>query len=365
MLIRAPKNSANDEAVKVVAILANAGQMVVPGQTVMEVETAKAVIEVVSPAAGVFHPVASLGDTVSVGGTLAVVGPEGTDFSKHLAAAESAPLPSDAPAQVAGSRLSRAAADLIARHNLDPSLFHGQGLVTAGSVEAYLERIAAASVRRGSPVRRGGNGRIVLVGAGPGAWQLLSALESDPDSEVVGILDDDPAKQGRELNGVKIIGPVAMLFDLAREGRADSAICTTPTSIPFRARVHQMTREAGLRGANVIHPTAVFDAGVTIGEGNFIGALCFFGAETQLGDYCFISSRTTFEHHNKIGDGITTGPTVSTAGLVTLGNHIRFGGHVLVEPNVTIGDGAIIASGAIVTADVAAAAIIRQRVAPR
>ncbi|BAE48878.1 biotin/lipoyl-containing protein [Paramagnetospirillum magneticum] len=366
IVIRAPKNSANDESVMVVRLHVQAGEHVRAGQMLLEVETSKAVIEIDAPASGRFFPAVQVGDHVPVGRILGGVGQD----SEHLAAALAAENVPSGEVSVAlrtdGVRFSRTASEMIARHGLDPDSFDGQGLVTAAMVAAVLARAADGNSKpRSGPVRRGENGKVVLLGAGPGAWQLLSVLEHEHGSEVVGILDDDPLKLGRELNGVKVIGPLSMLTELAEQGRADSAICTTPTSIPFRAKAHQLTKAAGLRGANIIHPSALFDIDVAIGEGNFIGAFSYIGAGTVLGDYCFLSSRTTFEHHNTLGNGITTGPGVSTSGLVTVGNHVRFGGHILVEPNVTIGNDVVIASGMTVTADVEANSVLRQRVATR
>jgi FlaA1/EpsC-like NDP-sugar epimerase len=56
--------------------------------------------------------------------------------------------------------------------------------------------------------------RVVILGVGSEALTLLHQLR-DPHSperaNVVGILDDDPAKQRRALNGVPVLGPISEL----------------------------------------------------------------------------------------------------------------------------------------------------------
>lgn len=53
----------------------------------------------------------------------------------------------------------------------------------------------------------------VVLGAGSAGVELLQAVTSNPDRQIdlIGFFDDDPAKQGRLIHGVPVIGPVASL----------------------------------------------------------------------------------------------------------------------------------------------------------
>ena len=156
-------------------------------------------------------------------------------------------------------------------------------------------------------------------------------------------------------------GPTTALFERLASGEADALILATSNHPAFRRNVLETAREQDFVLANAIHPTAAFDENVRIGGGNFIGAFCYFGAETVIGSNCYLSSRTTFEHHNQVGDGVTTGPNVATSGHVTVGDDVRFGTGVYVEPGLCIGAGATVASGEILTNNLDAGKTVKSR----
>lgn len=353
--IRVPKGSANDEVMRVVRVHMDDGTAVIAGAVVCEVEGAKAVIEVESPSAGVFHCVAAVGDELPVGAVIGVIAPEPMDRDEALAQVSETSVPQVPRLSAEGARFSKAAAALVAERGIDPGKFAGRGLVTLAMIEV-------AEDRPPEPDAGAKNGRVLVIGAGSGANQILSVLLPDPGSDVVGLLDDDPAKEGGSIFGVPVIGRVSDLARLAGEGRADSVFVATSRNPAFRRQVAEAARTAGLRLANAVHSTAVFDAEVRIGGGNYIGPFCYLGAATRMGDMCYLSSRTTFEHHNDIGDHVTTGPNVATSGHVTIGDGVRFGAGIVVEPGLNIGAGAVIASGVSVTIDVSAGATIKGRI---
>jgi UDP-GlcNAc:undecaprenyl-phosphate GlcNAc-1-phosphate transferase len=69
--------------------------------------------------------------------------------------------------------------------------------------------------------------RVVILGAEAEAYALVRKLR-DPLSprraHVVGILDDDPDKQGRTLNGVPVLGPVSTFSTVLEEKRVECCL---------------------------------------------------------------------------------------------------------------------------------------------
>lgn len=365
-IVKAPKSSANDDVLLIVFIAVDEGQKVVDGQILVEVEGAKAVVEVTADRSGIVYLLAQHGDRVAVGQPVAAIVPEGVsrdDVLAYLAAAfggagerrsETAPV-------VAGTRFSKGAAELIQRNQLSPELFAGLGLVTAAMVEERIVQMDADLHWKPNQPKRGHNGRVVLIGGGYGAHQILSVLLFEEGSQAVAILDEDSKKHGRYVKGVQILGGLDLLTGLTNNGQVDSVICSAGGSIPFRRRVRQLAKKFGLPLANVIHPTVWFDDGVRIGQGNYFGAFCYIGADTVIGDNCFFSSGTTIEHHNRIGDEVTTGPDVATSGVVEVGNGVKFGTGVVVENRLKIGADSVIASNVAITMDIPARTVVKGR----
>jgi exopolysaccharide biosynthesis polyprenyl glycosylphosphotransferase len=73
--------------------------------------------------------------------------------------------------------------------------------------------------------------RIVIVGAGAEGTRFLQRIRTSEvlDYEVVGFVDDDPAKQGAEIDGVRVLGTVEELPDTVREVSADQIFVAIPS----------------------------------------------------------------------------------------------------------------------------------------
>src|SRR5262249_483989 len=118
----------------------------------------------------------------------------------------------------------------------------------------------------------------------------------------------------------------------------------------------------GIPLANAIDPTVRIAAGVTFGKGNVVCAFCHFGVGTVVGDNNFLSAYNSYDHHNRLGSGISTGPACMTSGLVVLGNRVRLGTGIYVEPYVELGDDVQVASGSVIVTSVSAGHVVKRRV---
>ena len=112
------------------------------------------------------------------------------------------------------------------------------------------------------------------------------------------------------------------------------------------------TEESDISLVSFIHPNTVLGENVEIGDGTLIFANVHIGTDTSIGKLSFISSNSTIEHHNVIGDAFCCGPSFSTSGLVSIGNNTRVGINVGIEPSIKVGDNVVISSGSIVTSNI-------------
>jgi FlaA1/EpsC-like NDP-sugar epimerase len=71
---------------------------------------------------------------------------------------------------------------------------------------------------------------VLIVGAGGAAALLARELARSHEWRLVGFVDDDPVKQGRDLNGTQIVGPISDLPRFAREQKADHVIVAIPSA---------------------------------------------------------------------------------------------------------------------------------------
>jgi FlaA1/EpsC-like NDP-sugar epimerase len=98
-------------------------------------------------------------------------------------------------------------------------------------------------------------GRPVLVlGAGRAGANLARELSRSSQWRLVGLLDDDPGKRGRELLGYKVLGPIGELRQWAEQLHVEHVIIAMPSASPeaqrrvatlcVRAGVHAMVLPA-------------------------------------------------------------------------------------------------------------------------
>lgn len=94
----------------------------------------------------------------------------------------------------------------------------------AGSRLAYRmwreHRVSLYTRAQGDPV--------IVIGAGDAASKLLKSLEASPLYKAVALLDDDPTKMGRVINGVRVLGRIDQYADIARQFNTQTAIVALP-----------------------------------------------------------------------------------------------------------------------------------------
>ena len=91
-------------------------------------------------------------------------------------------------------------------------------------------RLAFRLFRKVLPVAQDGTGRRVLIyGAGDGGELFLRELRNNRDWKYapVGFLDDDPAKAGKVIHGLKVFGGNADLATVCREQRVDDVLISS------------------------------------------------------------------------------------------------------------------------------------------
>src|SRR5262245_28456795 len=114
-------------------------------------------------------------------------------------------------------------------------------------------RLAYRAWKEGHLRRIGGDGkRVIVLGAGTAAANLLKSLGRSPEWHFIGLLDDDPTKQRREIQGVRVLGTFAQLPEIAaREGAEIAVIAMPDQSHRVRRRALELSRSAGLQAMTV------------------------------------------------------------------------------------------------------------------
>jgi acetyltransferase-like isoleucine patch superfamily enzyme len=312
------------------------------GETIAEIETSKAIIDVPAPEAGFLLQAAREGAEVRLTEPVAR-------------------LFTDVGGLESGPRATEPARRRAEELGVDLASIGGNSLITVGMVEAAAAAAMTATIELPDPLPGvAALPRIALFGAAFGATQVIDILQAAGSGTAVAIADDDASRWAGEVMGVPVVGGFERLVTLFGKGAFDAAIIAIGT-VPARARLREALAANGIPLANAIDPTARIATGVTFGAGNIVCAFCHFGAGTVVGDNNFLSAYNSYDHHNRLGSDIATGPACATSGLVVLGDRIRLGTGIHVEPYVELGDDVQVASGSVIVASVPAGHAVKRR----
>ncbi|CAD6540346.1 UDP-N-acetyl-alpha-D-glucosamine C6 dehydratase [Paraburkholderia kirstenboschensis] len=99
---------------------------------------------------------------------------------------------------------------------------------------------------------------VIVLGAGGAGASLARELSRSGEWRLVGLLDDDLAKQGREIYGYKVFGPISDLPRWAAELKVEDAIIAIPSaSVDTQRRVATLCVRAGVRALVLPELTAL------------------------------------------------------------------------------------------------------------
>lgn len=107
----------------------------------------------------------------------------------------------------------------------------------------------------------------LILGAGDAASDLLKNLARSADWDIAGLLDDNAAKRGRQIQGVTVLGPIEEVGPFARRFGAQHAIIAMPgANHSARRRALELAANAGLRTMTVPAYEDIMSGKVTMSQ---------------------------------------------------------------------------------------------------
>ena len=375
--IRMPRLGANDDRVLLALWTAEEGARVRRGELLAELESTKEAGKLLSPGEGILHRLAEEGEELRVGSPAALL----------LEPGETPPLRDPAPAGEAGAaevpppNLTRKALalarelglplaslprDRMLREEDIRRLAGERSPLEAGPREGASPGPALSGEGAGEgPGGEPGEGctqRLLVYGTGGWAREILEILSLThafrPEAVMGGV--GDPEDRG-SLSGVPILGR-DRLEELFRRGcrKAANAVAVTPGAFS-RREIYTALKKRGFEFPNLVHPRAVLDRDVLLGEGDLVFAGAFVGQEAVIGDDCVLNVGAVVSHQCVLGPHCHVASGAVLAGKVRLGENVLVGQGVTVYAGVRVGDGAVLQNGCHVYRDVPPGAVVRIR----
>jgi sugar O-acyltransferase (sialic acid O-acetyltransferase NeuD family) len=194
--------------------------------------------------------------------------------------------------------------------------------------------------------------KLVLLGAANPETKrmILSIRRTRPDFDVLGFLDNDPAKKGTDFHGFPVFGGFEELGRFAGDDDVHFVNLITG-STKTRFETSRTMAQRGCRFANFLHPSIDLTM-TTLGVGNYLQENVIIQAEVAIGNNSSIHIGTLVGHETAIGHSVFIAHGCSISGSVTIGDGVFMGTHATVLPRLRIGKWATVGAGAVVTRDV-------------
>ncbi|MEO0770810.1 MAG: acetyltransferase [Cyanobacteria bacterium J06649_4] len=179
---------------------------------------------------------------------------------------------------------------------------------------------------------------------------------SEPAFEVLGYLDDEPSRQGIQVRGFPVLGPLAMARDMP-QAQFVNGIGSS------RSHRHKksMIESLGLgleRFATIVHPSAVIASSATIGHGCVIMANATVCANVTLGNQVMMLPNCVVGHDSAIEDYSILAAGVTVSGVVKVGHSCYLGANSCIKEYVHMGEQALLGMGAVAIKTIPANAVM-------
>jgi sugar O-acyltransferase (sialic acid O-acetyltransferase NeuD family) len=169
------------------------------------------------------------------------------------------------------------------------------------------------------------------------------------------LLDDDPAKHGKSILGVEIMGPLSML------GQADSNSSEVANLVARTSArrwvVRRKLEKYGLPFATMINPNVDVE-GAEIGNDVIVYGNATIGPQVSIGDCSVVFMGGVIGHESQLGRGCIVAANAVLNARVQLGDGVYVGTNATILPEVKVGKWATIGAGSVVMHDVPVGATV-------
>ncbi len=191
---------------------------------------------------------------------------------------------------------------------------------------------------------------LCAAGNPEGVRLALEVNDAVPRWERIVILDDDPAKHGRKILDIPVVGPFAALAD-HRAG--DEAVNLVARSTRGRDGARARIESFGIPLVSLIHPL-VDVRGATLGRAITIYAGCTISALSTVGDHAIVFTQAVLGHGASLGTGAVLAPGAVVNARVRVGDRAYIGSNAAVLPDLEVGEDATVSACSAVLGDVPA-----------
>tara|TARA_X000000368_G_C23058424_1_gene725351 strand:- start:1445 stop:2530 length:1086 start_codon:yes stop_codon:yes gene_type:complete len=343
-----PQETVNDSEVEITDIYFENGAKVDKGVLLAEFETSKALFEIHSTFSGYINFYFKEGAIVKVGDKIASIFEE--PYKEEI-------LSKETKSDVI---FSKKALMRMKQLKIKESIFSNYKTVKEQDVEKEYKNILKNQVDElninekvdvSYTIKKSEN-NIIIIGGGGHAKMCIDILMQIKDFNIVGIIDDQ-SNIGQSILDIPIIGTDKDIEKLFKEGVKNAVIGFGALNNPkSRSEKYLELKKIGYNIPNLIHPSAIIENSVSIGEGNQIMGGAIIGSGVNICDNCIINSGSIISHDSVLKNNVHITPGGTLAGSVYIGENTIIGMNASIFIGVKIGENVVISNGLNIISDI-------------
>jgi sugar O-acyltransferase (sialic acid O-acetyltransferase NeuD family) len=196
---------------------------------------------------------------------------------------------------------------------------------------------------------------VIILGAGGTGREVAEALE-DINSlgrkwNLLGFLDDDPQKHGREYNNYPVLGSISTAADYHPTCHFVLVLGNQRDLSLTKRVVDRLSLDAN-RFAAIIHPTAKLSRYTEVGVGTVVLQNCVITSNARIGSHVLMLFGSQIGHDCIVDDYVVIAPHAVLAGGVRVREGCYIGANATVLQKTKVGPWSCVGMGAAVFSDV-------------
>lgn len=179
---------------------------------------------------------------------------------------------------------------------------------------------------------------IVIIGAGDLGKEVVWLIEDinnhSPTYLILGFLDDDKTKTGREFYGYKVLGTIDKLEEINAKIPLAAVIAIQVGSI--RRKIVEEHGEFK-KWESIVHPTAVIASTSPVGRGSVVFPQVTVSVDTKLGNFDLFYTHSAICNDCIIGDYVSVMSGASVSERAEIGDECFLAAGSTVYPHKRLG----------------------------
>jgi sugar O-acyltransferase (sialic acid O-acetyltransferase NeuD family) len=341
------KFNAADDSFKVTDVYFNLGTLIKSGDIIFSIESSKADIDIESEESGYLYYIVTKGDIIHVGELFYLISKEKIDNYIDL-------FEIKIIEKIEGYIISKKANVLLAQYELSPSVINKKIIKEIDVIDYVNKKISTIEkFDKKSLLPYDKNlTPVIIIGAGGGAKMVIDAVRDSKEYVVVGLLDDNLVI-GTEILGVPVVGRFNNVDSLLENSIYNFVIAFgVLENRKYRFELYLALKEKGCSFPNIIHPKAIVEKSVKMGEGNVVLAGSNIGSSVILGNLNYINNNALISHDCKFIDNIHIAPSAVLASSIRINSHTLVGMNATLYYGIQIGESTTILNGLIINCDI-------------